>query len=329
MPRARETAAQYAPAQRLAALKRLLQSTGGLTVREMIERLAISRATAFRYLKALGETEPLVEAEVEGRKVWRLLPTASKETVRLSRAEMVALFLSMRVFDCLAGTGFKEDLDAVYERLATTLKKSDAALATNLDRKIFDVNEGRHLYEGRTDLVDDALTALLYEERLLVTRAKPAKDRTPFLFEPYSLLFHRKGLYLAGFSHAHRAVRLFALDAFETAERRRADHFEYPKDFHPAKLVEGAFGIMVGPKTRVVVRFDASVARHLTRRMWHATQAFKTKKDGAIEMTMTVAGTTEVKSWVLSWGAKAEVIAPKELREEIARELRDAARAYG
>ena len=48
------------------------------------------------------------------RKVWRIMPTARRQTISLSTSQMVALFLSRRVFDFLAGTGFQEDLDDVF-----------------------------------------------------------------------------------------------------------------------------------------------------------------------------------------------------------------------
>jgi predicted DNA-binding transcriptional regulator YafY len=41
-----------------------------------------------------------------------------------------------------------------------------------------------------------------------------------------------------------------------------------------------------------------------------------------------VAGTDEVRHWVLSWGTRAEVLEPRFLREEIARELSDSLRKY-
>ena len=62
--------------------------------------------------------------------------------------------------------------------------------------------------------------------------------------------------------------------------------------------------------------------------MWHPTQKFKKAAGGGLEMTMDVRGTTEVVSWVLGFGDKARVIAPAPLRDEVARELDRAARAY-
>jgi predicted DNA-binding transcriptional regulator YafY len=41
-----------------------------------------------------------------------------------------------------------------------------------------------------------------------------------------------------------------------------------------------------------------------------------------------VAGTEEIKRWILTWGAQAEVLSPKSLREELRREAEALARNY-
>src|SRR4029077_9330345 len=113
--------------------------------------------------------EPLYEDQEGKRKAWRLMPTARRQSITLTTAQLVALFLSPRVFDFLAATGFKEDLDDVFAKVEATLRRKDFAAVRNLERKVVDVNEARHLYEGRIEDVNDIMTALLREERLRVT----------------------------------------------------------------------------------------------------------------------------------------------------------------
>ena len=121
----------------------------------------------------------------------------------------------------------------------------------NLDRKVFDVNEARHLYEGRIEDVNDIITALLREDRLRVTHEGVSGGRKTFVLEPYTLLVYKKGLYLAGFSHQHQEIRTFALDGFREVEWLKGDRFDYPADYRPEQLTEGAFGLIRGEPTRV------------------------------------------------------------------------------
>ncbi|MBI5546099.1 MAG: transcriptional regulator [Deltaproteobacteria bacterium] len=319
---------RYSPAARLHELKTLFDTSGGVSVYDIAERLHVSVRTAIRYLRALEAAgEPLYEEFTGKTKVWRLMPSARHETITLSVGQMVTLYLSRRVFDFLAGTGFKEDLDDVFAKLEATLKRKDFKSARNLDRKIFDVNEAPHLYQDRIEHVNDIITALLREERLRVSHGSVSKSQRVFVLEPYTLLVYKKGLYLAGYSHHHRCIRLFSLDGFREVEWQKGDKFEYPADFQPSQLTEGAFGLIGGPRTKVRIFFDEKVARFVRRRQWHPTQQIK-HVDGGIELSMEVAGTVELMSWVLGFGDKAEVLEPEGLRAEVTAELGRAASRY-
>jgi predicted DNA-binding transcriptional regulator YafY len=322
---------RYAPASRLHGVRALLEGPEGVSIYDVAERFRVNPRTALRYVQALQRAgEPLYEEMSGKRKVWRLMPAARRQSITLTTAQMVALFLSRRVFDFLAGTGFKEDLDDVFAKLEATLRRKDFAAVRNLDRKVFDVNEARHLYEGRLEDVNDIMTALLREERLRVTHEGVGGGRKTFLLEPYTLLIYKKGLYLAGRSEGHGGeLRTFALDGFREVEWLRGQRFEYPADFQPAQLTEGAFGLIRGKEaTRVRIWFDEKVARYVQRRQWHPSQRFKKGKRGGIEMTMDVRGTTEVVSWVLGFGDKARVVEPPGLVAAVAGELERARGLY-
>jgi predicted DNA-binding transcriptional regulator YafY len=309
-------------------VKALLNTGGGVSVYDIAERLDCSVRTAIRYLDALEAAgEPLYEETAGKKKVWRLMPSARHETITLTTSQMLSLYLSRAAFDFLAGTGFREDLDEVFAKLETTLKRKDFTAARHLDRKIFDVNEAPHIYEGRIEHVNEMMTALLREERLRVTHGSVARYQKAFVLEPLTLVIYKKGLYLAGYSHHHNGIRTFSLDGFRDVDWLRGERFEYPADYHPSKLAEGAFGLISGPRTRVRIHFDEKVARFVRRRQWHPTQEIKRVPTG-IELTMEVSGTVELASWVLGFGDQAEVLEPESLREQIAAELARATARY-
>jgi proteasome accessory factor B len=310
---------RYAPAVRLHEVRNLLNATGGATVYDIADRLEVSVRTAIRYLQALSAAgEPLYELRDGRRKVWRLMASARRDAIVLTRAQMTALFLSRRVFDFLAGTGFKEDLDDVFQRLEATLKRRDLEAARNLDKKIFDVNEAPHIYADRGDDVNDIVTALLSEEQLRLSHGGDG-PRKRTLFDPYTLLVYKKGLYLVGYSHRHAGIRTLSLDDVRDVEWMRGARFEYPASYDPSQVAHGAFGLIRGPTTRVRIFFSEKVARFIRRRQWHPTQRIR-RVEGGIELAMVLDGTRELVSWVLGWGAEAELIEPESLRDELMRE---------
>jgi len=124
---------RYAPAARLHQLRAMLDAAGGVSIYDVAERLGVNPRTALRYVQALLRAgEPLYEELVGKRKAWRLMPTARRQSITLTTAQMVALFLSRRVFDFLAGTGklpLKEVIGEpfhhpqVFEETADTLAR--------------------------------------------------------------------------------------------------------------------------------------------------------------------------------------------------------------
>jgi predicted DNA-binding transcriptional regulator YafY len=290
-----------------------------------MERLGASRPTVGRRLRELEQTgEPLEEREEDGVPLFRLPPSTREHPLHITTAEMIALGFVKNALGFLAGTGIKEDIDTLVARFSHVLKASDYAHWKNLDRKLYDVNEGAWLFsEDALDVVNDVCTALLNERRVTLTRTKGE----PVKVDPYTIALYKKGLYLVGFSHEHGKVRSYGLDIVTDAARHDDEPFEYPADFSPAKELSGPFGMIRGTKERVVVRFDPSMRRVTTRRGWHATQTFR-DVDGKLEMTAHPEGWEEMVSWVLGFGEKAEVIEPKEMRRRVAKALRAAAAPY-
>ena len=323
---------QFTPSQRRDQLRVLLRS-GWQPLGAIMERLQVSRATAFRRLKELADTEPLESKEEDRLSYWRLPPTREHAfALNITTAEMVALAFVKNALGFLAGTGIKEDLDGLIDRFSHALKSSDYAHWKNLEKKLYDMNEGVIDYageDGKLDVVNDVVTALLREERLTCT----LRDGRAVRIDPYTLVLYKKGLYLLGFSHAHGEVRRFGLDKIVDTERRAGDRFEYPAGFTPRAHLAGPFGMIRGAREQVRLRFDASVDHYVTRRVWHETQAFRrAEEDGAgggdVEMTLEPEGTSEMVSWLLSFGGKAEVLAPEGLRRTVATEARAAAARY-
>jgi proteasome accessory factor B len=326
-----KTTGRHSPAIRLNAVRALLNSGEGASVYDISDRLGVAVKTARRYLAALERAgEPLYDEWDGKRKVWRLMPTARKNNIRLSTSQMLSLFLSRRVFDFLEGTGFKEDLDDVFRQLEVTLKRQDAQIVHHLDRKIFDVNEAPRIYQDRVEDVGEILTALVREERLEVTHVSSVPDKRRsgqprrFVIDPYTLMVYKKGLYLVGYSHRHEEIRTFAFDGFREVDWLRGQRFDYPDDYHPSQIVEGAFGLIGGEPREVRIRFSPRVARYIQRSRWHPSQKIRKLRGegGAIELRMNVALTVELTSWILGFGGDAEVLAPTSLNAAIQREAR-------
>jgi predicted DNA-binding transcriptional regulator YafY len=305
----------------------MLEGARGATVYELAEHLDVATRTALRYLQALQDGGAhLVEERVDRKKRWRIDPGTKRQPLLLSKQQMMSLFLMRRVFDFLDGTGLKDGIDDFFASVEAILGKEKIA-GKHLEKKLIMASEASVPYRERTDVVDDAVTALLYDEKLLATHTRSAGGEEKFRIHPYSLVLYKRALYLVAFSEHHQAIRTFSLDGFESLGRLRGEKFKYPEDYDPSKAIDGSFGLVAGPSVRVRIFFTKKVARLVERKTWHPTQKIRRVRDG-IEMAMDVRGTLELPSWILSWGDQAEVLEPARIRDEVAAELRRAAELY-
>jgi predicted DNA-binding transcriptional regulator YafY len=70
------------------------------------------------------------------------------------------------------------------------------------------------------------------------------------------------------------------------------------------------------------------VAGYLKEKIWHESQKIHQHDDGSIIFEAQVAGTDEIRFWIMTWGSKAEVLEPESLREEIRAEAERMAKRY-
>jgi predicted DNA-binding transcriptional regulator YafY len=78
-----------------------------------------------------------------------------------------------------------------------------------------------------------------------------------------------------------------------------------------------------------VLRFTPAVAARVLETTWHPTQRVEAADDGSLTWRATVAGTIEVRLWILSWGDDVEVVEPETLRLDVASTHRRAAIVHG
>jgi predicted DNA-binding transcriptional regulator YafY len=193
----------------------------------------------------------------------------------------------------------------------------------------------RHTDETFNRHVAD-LTRAWAEQRVVRLRYAPAgydgerepawREVRPYLLEP-SLQTH--ALYLLGHDEDRDALRTFKveriLDVSLTTRR-----FEAPDPGELAAALRPAWDIIADqPATDVVLRFAPGVAARVREATWHPTQAVAEAADGSLEWRATVAGTVEIRLWVLSWGDDVEVLAPPSLRDDVAATHARSAARYG
>jgi predicted DNA-binding transcriptional regulator YafY len=130
----------------------------------------------------------------------------------------------------------------------------------------------------------------------------------------------RGGMYLFAYVEEYKQIRTFAIERIESIEKLH-EHFEKPPDFSVETYLESSFGLVKEEPFDVEVIFAANIAEYVRSRIWHPSQQCREIDDGRIRMRLHVGGEFELVSWILSFGASAQVISPDRLRRRVETEL--------
>ncbi|QEN06325.1 WYL domain-containing protein [Thiospirochaeta perfilievii] len=74
--------------------------------------------------------------------------------------------------------------------------------------------------------------------------------------------------------------------------------------------------------------FDKSQTLYISERNWAKEQKIEILDDGNLLLWLRTSGRHDIKRWVLSYGADAELLEPESLRKEIADELITMSKRY-
>ncbi len=312
-------AKKYSQAARLHDLIRILEARYGATVEELVEECQVTRRTIYRDLQAVLEAGyPLVnERQADGQVVYRFLSGFSKlPPITFSLEELMTLYLCRGQLDFLQGTPFQDDLDAIFARIRSNMPPRSVA---HLER-IAEASAPRFLgfkdYSKQHDLLADLRRALLKQQRCKLHYRPAQRRRSSYLVDPYTLLFFKNALYIGGYAHNRKALRLFAVERIETLEILD-ERFEVPEDYRSESLTGTAFGLVdEGESLPVRLAFDAAVAHLIRERIWHPSQQIEKTADGGLILSFAASGEKEILSWVYSFIPHVRVLGPESLRQK-------------
>lgn len=299
----------------------------GIRTAEIARRTGVATRTVYRDLRAL-ETEVGVAVWSEGG-LWGVVSDEFLPPLKLTLDEAMAVVLSARLMVRYADK-YDPDLAAAFEKLEEVLPRP---LAEHIERTL-DVLAQHPRDEAFSQRVH-RLTRAWAERRVVTLDYEPARyapeatARTaivrPYLIEP-SLQTH--ALYLIGWDETRDALRTFKVERIrDVALTPRS--FDLPAGGGIEGALRRAWDIIADqPPVTVVLRFAPSVAARVQEATWHPTQEVEVAQDGSLTWRATVAGTIEIRLWILSWGDEVEVLEPADLRNDVASTHRRAGARY-
>lgn len=323
-------AKKYSQAGRLHSIIRLLETRRGLTLDELAEECDVDRRTIHRDLNAVEQAGYSLKTEwSDGKKVYSfLVKSRNLPPITFTLSQLMSLYLLRSLGSHLAGTPFQADIDELFKNIHSVLPDRHAAHLERIARVSLPLLHGARDYSASAPFVNDLQKALLQQYRIRLKYAKKSKDAADdYEVDPYTLVFHKGGIYLLGNAHNRSGMRLFALERICGIEVTR-QRFDIPEEYEPEAHFNTAFGLVSDAPMKVMVRFSAEIAHSIKGRIWMPGQKLSTDTSGRLTIEFEAAGFMELLSWILSYGVHAEVLQPAELRREVKRQVKEMREYY-
>ena len=174
------------------------------------------------------------------------------------------------------------------------------------------------------------LTAQRLRRKVLIRYKSLSSNRTrQRRIHPYHVFNHRGDWYVAAWDEPRQEVRIFALHRIRraTPSRPRATRSPATSASRPTWPTPSA-SRRATSRWRSPIRFAPRQARWIRERRWHKSARVQEELNGGLVLHLKIAETSEIKRWVLQFGAEAEVLKPASLRRAVAEELAAAAKPY-
>ena len=312
-------------------IRSLIASKQGKSVQDLASELSCHSRTVYRDLEALQVAGFPVYTERKNQKnYWSLMESAKHQIpIPFNITELMALYFSSDMLKMLKNTLFYDSLESLFQKIKATLPPEYMTYLEHVESSLKVDLKPTKDYSQFREIIDRINEAILNRRHVRITYFVMSRKKTSQrTVAPYKLWFFDGTFYMLGFCHLRKDIRLFAVDRIRKMVLTDTT-FETPQDFDIENLLRDSFGAFLGDPVQVAIHFSPRVAGYVNEKIWHESQVVEKQKDGSLIFKAEIAGTEEIKFWILRWGKDAVVLKPDSLREEIRKEAEGILREYG
>lgn len=305
---------------RLFAILLFLQGRRRVRARDLAQKLEVSERTIYRDVEALSEAGvPLVALPGAG---YELAEGFYLPPLVFTPAEASALSLGARLLAVQASGRLPEDATRALEKILSILPADTRREVDRLTEIITFLSRRQPFNLDDPRLV--TLQEAIHGRRVLRVRyhGYSSGEITERTVEPRELQYSGGAWYLSAFCRIRQGVRAFRVERMDMLE-------VLPEQFSPRASDAGETSETQREPVLVRIRFASDAVRWVREWQHHGFQSEEpTDDDGAVVMRYLVDAPLELRPWLLSWGAAAEVLEPEDLRSAIREEVRRIAERY-
>jgi len=308
------------PSERWPAILLQLAPDAWTRATDLARALGVSERTVYRDVQAMVEAGiPLQGVPGKG---YRLPESYLLNPIRLTTDEAIMLVLgsayAARNFD----GRYRAAARAAQRKLEGVLSPEDRERALSLQGSVPLVSPSVYGDSAEDGLLRRARHALVEERTLVATVTAPDGEPSRRTIDPYGLVQQGSTWHIVGHGHERGRVvhlRLPNVEALNLTE----ETFERPPSYGTP-----SDGPSTPPQRQVRVVFSEDIASSVQVPPILEIDQRETLSDGRLLLTLNVDDEREAMPWLLSWGAYAQVLDPRALRERIAAEAQAVADQY-
>ena len=314
--------------ERLYRIFKMLSDGGYPNCNDFVDEFETTRRTVLRDLDYMRDRMNLpVKFDRSHNGYYFTEPVKSLPMIDISESDLVLLFVAERVA-AQCGSELGRRVQSSFARLASVLGDSIRTTWHDLESLLSFRTTG----VGKAELdAFELLQKCVKENKVVSFRYQGTNDQQARIrtVHPYHLGLVNNQWYLFAWDPSREAMRTFSLARLRSP-RATGKNFESDSSISVPSLLGDSLGVAYKPKGTgpVRIRFAPDLAKVIAERVWHPSQKIQKAKDGSLEITLGVADTKELRNWIMSWGPRAEVLAPPQLRETIASLAQATAKIY-
>lgn len=297
---------------RLIGILSILLQEEKITAPELAEKFEVSKRTINRDIEDLCKAGiPISTAQGAGGGI-RIMDGYRMDRTILTSKDMQMILAGLRSLDSVSGSRY-------YGQLMEKLQTGSSEFISGRDFMLIDLSSW---YKDSLSPKIEAIRNAIESKCLLDFWYYAPTGESKRLIEPYYLVFRWASWYVWGWCSERRDYRLFKLnrmDQLTVSDCRYVSRNAPMPDLSNEKIFPGG--------VKVKALFSPDVKWRLVEEF--GPRCFTEKEDGRLLFSVDYTDVDNFITWILTFGAKAEVLEPENVRSTIRRIAKETIKLYG
>ncbi len=233
-------------------------------------------------------------------------------TLQITEGELFALLVAEKSLQQYRGTTFEKPLISAFKKMANSLPDTVSLNLAEWEQTISFRTSAEPILN--LEIFDALAKATSQRQQLKLAYRKPGKKEAESrLVDPYHLANINGEWFLFAYDHGRKDIRTFVPARVHALEKTGIT-FARSGKFSLEKRLRDSFGVYSADGDfNVVIRFNEKIADYIREKRWHESQQLTERKDGSVDLRLTLSSLAEIERWILGWGGDAIALQPPEL----------------